>query len=73
MLEDHYYEISQAYLLLCGAAYLLEDYAPKVMPELRKLPDRSIFHILNGTMDAVQHARHLLKTAVEDEAEPNIS
>lgn len=41
MLEDHYYEISQAYLLLCGAAYLLEDYAPKVTPELRRLPDKA--------------------------------
>ena len=72
MLEDHYYEISQAYLLLCGAAYLLEDYTPKVTPELRKLPDKSIYHILNSTIDAVQHVRHLLKIAVENAAEPNI-
>lgn len=65
MLEDHYYEISQAYLLLCGAAYLLEDYAPKVTPTLRSLPDGAAFHIISSTMDAVQHARRLLKAAVE--------
>lgn len=66
MLEDHYCEISQAYLLLCGAAYLLEDYAPKVTPELRKLPDKAAYHIINGAMDAMQDARRLLKNAIED-------
>lgn len=65
MLDDHYYEISQAYLLLCGAAYLLEDYAPKVTPELRKLPDKSAYYIINSAMDAVQDARRLLREAVE--------
>jgi len=65
MLDDHYYEISQAYLLLCGAAYLLEDYAPKVTPELRKLSDRAAYHIISGAMDAVQDARRLLREAVE--------
>ena len=70
MLEDHYYEISQAYLLLCGAAYLLEEYAPKVTPELRRLPDQSAYHIISGVMDAVQDARHLLKNAMTDVPEP---
>ena len=70
MLDDHYYEISQAYLLLCGAAYLREDYAPKVMPELRKLPDRSACHIITGAMDAVQDARCLLRKVVEAVSEP---
>ena len=65
MLEDHYYEISQAYLLLCGAAYLLEDYAPKVIPELRRLPDKAAYHIISSAMDAVQDARCLLRRAVE--------
>lgn len=70
MLDDHYYEISQAYLLLCGAAYLLEDYAPKVTPELRKLPDKAAYHIINGAMDAVQDARRLLKDAIDAALEP---
>lgn len=70
MLEDHYYEISQAYLLLCGAAYLLEDYAPKVTPELRRLPDKAAYHIISGAMDAVQDARRLLKDAIDAAQEP---
>ena len=70
MLDDHYCEISQAYLLLCGAAHLLEDYAPRVTRELRKLPDKSAFHMLNGVMDAVQMARYLLQDAVEADAAP---
>lgn len=70
MLDDHYTEISQAYLLLCGAAYLLEDYAPRVTRELRNLPDKSAFHIISGAMDAVQMARYLLQDAVEAEANP---
>lgn len=72
MLDDHYYEISQAYLLLCGAAYLLEDYAPRVAPELRKLPDKAAYHIISGAMDAVQDARRLLREAVEGAAEPEM-
>ncbi|MBQ2953425.1 MAG: hypothetical protein IJE07_07690 [Clostridia bacterium] len=70
MLEDHCCEISQAYLLLCGAAYLLEEYAPKVVPELRKLPDGSACHVITGVMDAVQEARCLLRGVVEAASEP---
>lgn len=70
MLDDCYYEISQAYLLLCGAAYLLEDYAPKVLPELRRLPDKAAYHVVNGAMTAVQDARCLLRKAVEAASEP---
>lgn len=69
MLDDRYYEISQAYLLLCGAAYLLEGYNDRILPILRSMPDKSAYHILDGAMLAVLDARHLLEQAFVDEDE----
>ena len=45
MVSTCYDPLTHAYMLLCGAVHLIEEYDTEVFLQLRNLPNRSAYHI----------------------------
>lgn len=61
-----YDPLTHAYMLLCGAVHLIEEYDTEVFLQLRNLPNRSAYHITNSLMNTILDACHLLKEAISE-------
>ena len=59
-----YDPLTHAYMLLCGAVHLIEEYDAEVFLQLSRLPNRSAYHVTNSLMNTILDAHHLLRDAV---------